>query len=635
MLRPEKMELVRVTGVRRDLEKVIEALHKAGCVQLEKVSDEVLEHTQPDKPLDKFPTISEQLMRLRGLEAALKPRHIENMYEKLPLEQMLEQAREIGIDDELAALLAEKEKLNELRREQEGIKEVVSELEAFGLDFSLFEVESVAFISGRIEASEFEQFISALSERTTKFDYLVGPPTKTKRGKQVVFLLAVDKKLASETLELLEGFSCSILDLPRVRGKPGEVIAQTERKLVEIASELSRIEARIDELSDEYYEKVAVLREMFEIEAEQAKAPLKFAREEHIFVLTGWIPVRNRQSIEQTLNAITEGRTLIETENTDELPPTLLNNPRALKSMEFLVGFFSWPKSTEWDPTIFMAITFPIFFGMMLGDIGYALLILGLSYLLIKKLSRYAAAFVELGEALIFAAIATIVFGLIYGEFFGLEIPFYEPLLPRLHAVPELLVLIIFVGIAHITLGYVLGIIHTYKHREYDHMLSKMGWLLILYGGVLLVYNFFMDVPLNPMASASSMLGVGMLLGGLLINLKTEGPMAVMEISSLASFVLSYTRILGVGLVSLILALVLDERLAIAIEHGSITLILVMLLIFLIGHTVNFVLGVFEPFLQSIRLHYVEFFSRFYEGNGVLFAPFRFIGKYVKYGHNE
>ena len=111
--------------------------------------------------------------------------------------------------------------------------------------------------------------------------------------------------------------------------------------------------------------------------------------------------------------------------------------------------------------------------------------------------------------------------------------------------------------------------------------------------------------------------------------------MAVMEISSLASFVLSYTRILGVGLVSFILALVLDERLAIAIEHGSITLILVMLLIFLIGHTVNFVLGVFEPFLQGIRLHYVEFFSRFYEGNGVLFAPFRFIGKYVKYGHNE
>ncbi|MHC1597888.1 MAG: V-type ATP synthase subunit I [Methermicoccaceae archaeon] len=632
MLRPEKMELVRLTGVRRDLERVIDALHKAGCVQLEKVSDDVLEHMQPDKPLDTFSTISQQLVRLRGLESALVPVPIEKTYDKLPLEQMLEQAEAIDIDDELAELLSKKESLNEQRREQEGIVEVVSELATLEFDFSLLDVESVSFISGKIEASEFEQFVSALSERTSRFDYLVGRPSKAKRGKLVVFLLAVDKKLEPETTELLESFSCSILDLPRVRGRPDEVIAKAERRLAEIDSELSKIEARIEELSHEYYEKVVVLREMFEIEAEQAKAPLKFAREEHLFVLTGWIPVRNKSELEQTLSSITDGRTLIETESTDELPPTLLHNPRVLKSMEFLVGFFSWPKSTEWDPTIFVAITFPIFFGMMLGDIGYALLVLGLAYVLIKKLSRYGAAFAQLGEALIFTGIATIVFGLIYGEFFGLEISFYEPLLPRLHSVPELLVLTIVVGVFHITFGYVLGIINTYKHKEYEHMLSKVGWLLILHGAVLLVYNYFTHVPLSPMASTSSMIAMGMVVVGVLINLKTEGLMSVMEIPSLASFVLSYTRMLGVGLVSLILAMVLDEKLAAVLDHGSITLILVMLLIFFVGHTVNLVLGVFEPFLQGIRLHYVEFFSRFYEGNGVLFVPFRFIGKHVRYG---
>ncbi|MHC1593619.1 MAG: V-type ATP synthase subunit I [Methermicoccaceae archaeon] len=625
------MELVRVTGVRRDLEKVIDALHKAGCVQLEKVSDEVLEYTTLDKPLDSFSSISQQLVRLRGLESILKPVPIQSRHDKLPLEQMLEQAGTIDIDDELAKLLAEKEHLNEQKREQDEIIEAVSELAAFELDFSLLDVQSVAFLSGRIEQSEFEQFVSALSERTSRFDYLVRQSPKAKKGKQVVFLLAVDKTFEPDATELLESFSCSILDLPKVKGKPDKVIAQTERKLVEIASELSKVDARIDELSKSYYEKVVVLREMFEIEAEQAKAPMKFAHEEHFFVLTGWIPVRNRECLEDTLNSITQGRTFTEVESTDELAPTLLNNPRQLKSMEFLLGVFSWPKSNEWDPTILLAITFPLFFGIMLGDIGYAMVIFALAYLLIKKLSKYADAFVMLGEALIFAGIATTIFGLIYGEFFGLELEFYEPLFPRLHSVPDLLVITILIGVAHLTLGYVLGIINTYKHKEYNHMLSNVGWLLILHGSVLFLYNFFMDIPLSPMASSTSMLAIGMIVGGLVVNLKIEGPLALMEIPSLASFVLSYTRILGVGLVSLILALVLDSQLAAALEGGSIITILIVLVVFLLGHLLNFVLGVFEPFLQGIRLHYVEFFSKFYNGDGVLFAPFKFIGKYVNY----
>jgi V/A-type H+-transporting ATPase subunit I len=624
MLRPEKMEMIRVTGLHRDIDRVLDLLHRSGCVELRRVGEDVLEKFEMGKPLDIFSKVSEQLVRLRGIESVLKPREVEPR-EKLELDEMFREAESLGIDDEVREIQLELENIRERERELLKMSEVVEELSVLGIDFSVLEVESVDSIAGMMVESEFSQFIDALGRITTRFDYL----SAVKKKKTVIFLIVFDKKLGDHVHKLLEEYSHSILDIPPIKGSPSRVKAEIERELAELDERKKQIDARVEALSDKYFAKVATLREMFEIEAEKAEAPMKFAREEHIFMMTGWIPSKKRRWAEEKLNEITNGRILVEKIETDELPPTLLNNPRPIKSMEFLVGFFSWPKSNEWDPTILVAITFPIFYGMMLGDIGYALATLGVAVLLIKKFGEKYPSLRYLGEALVITSAVTVIFGIIYGEFFGHEIG--HPLFERLHRVDDLLVITILVGVFHVSFGLLLGIINTWNHKEYEHMLSKIGWLLILYGGIILVYQFLGGGSLTE-PTLSNIVGFALVGAGLVLELKTEGPMSIMEVPSLASFVLSYTRILGVGLVSFILAFVLNTQLSNALATGSPKLIALVFLIFIVGHLVNFLLGIFEPFLQGIRLHYVEFFSKFYEGNGILFSPFKHISKYVKYG---
>jgi V/A-type H+-transporting ATPase subunit I len=277
------------------------------------------------------------------------------------------------------------------------------------------------------------------------------------------------------------------------------------------------------------------------------------------------------------------------------------------------MNLYSLPSYLEADPTLIMFLTFPLFFGFMLGDVGYGLVTLALFYVASTKVKGEAKA---LANALMVASLATILFGFVFGEFFGLE--FIEhPLLERATDISTMLLVTVVVGFIHINLGYVVGFFNVLKeHGLKDAILEKASWLVIEAGMILAAAG-----QMGYIMSEATYAGAAVFVLGIAMLLKGEGITGVIELPALFSNILSYTRLFAVGLASVSLALVINKFATQFMQQGGIY-VPVAILVLLVGHTINIMLGILGPFLHSLRLHYVEFFTKFFKGGGERFIPF-------------
>jgi V/A-type H+-transporting ATPase subunit I len=278
------------------------------------------------------------------------------------------------------------------------------------------------------------------------------------------------------------------------------------------------------------------------------------------------------------------------------------------------------PAYREVDPSPVLAIFFPFFFGLMVGDIGYGLVILAFALIVKKKLGANAFA-KNISEILIISSIPTIIFGFLYGEFFGNFGEMMGWIQPvhllgitwnRVDAMIPMLLFAIDVGVIHVFLGLVIGFRNAMIRKNKKHAAEKVGMLLVLTAIILLLTLYLEMIPSWMMYPTAMMAIVAILLiiyGG--------GALGPMEIMSSVGNILSYARLMAIGMASVILAIVAN-RIGGAIGIAIIGVIAAVLL-----HTLNIILAMFSPSIHSMRLHLVEFFSKFYEGGGVIYKPFK------------
>ncbi len=396
-------------------------------------------------------------------------------------------------------------------------------------------------------------------------------------------------------------------------------IASMEQRLADLPSEIAEVRSSLMELlafRTHWHEaRGRVARRLAQLDALG-----NVGTTERAFALIGWVPQRQLDQLATALQSDVGAQVLLTDRETapDEQPPTLLTNPGPARPFELFVGMLALPRYGTFDPTVLMALFMPFFFGLMLGDIAYGLLLFGLATWARRRWGPRSQVAADITRVLVMGAVWAVAWGLVFGEVFGdlgHRLVGLEPLwIDRQEAIGPLLLFAVGIGAAHMVLGLLLGIwaaAHAANRRLFGEraaMLAALCALFVLAGaaadrlpsGVMTPSVIVVVVALAVLISLQWPLGLVM------------GPL---DLIGLVSNVLSYLRIAAIGLASVFLARVANEL-------GAAAPLALGLVIAALFHVLNLVLGTFSPTIQALRLHYVEFFDKFYEPGGEPFTPF-------------
>jgi V/A-type H+-transporting ATPase subunit I len=416
-----------------------------------------------------------------------------------------------------------------------------------------------------------------------------------------------------------------------------EVLERVKKTIADRRSELGAFEGEINTLSSQIGAEVAAAKTITQNTLAQLQAQGRMAQSEMLTVVNGWVPRAQYGELEKAVEADFPGQVEINELSHDDIPhgavPTLLKNHKYFKPFEVVLSMFRPPTYGTIDPTWMVAVSFVLFYGFILGDAVYGLAIIGLAQYLRKKLGHIEAVD-SAGIIGIYMGISSIFFGVIYGEYCGnlVELTIWPALfghkLPiffhREHESTQLLIYAIYMGIFHIFTGLALGIKEDFSHHHTSHALEKLGMLLGLLAIVVQAFAYFDQVLISPgFVSVFSL--VSGVTGVILIfyAMGLMGLIGVLEIMSLGGNVLSYARLMALGIASIALAKIANDLPAMFGESLGFAGILIGIIGAFMVHVLNLGIGIASPTIHSLRLNFVEFLPKFYSPEGKGFDPFK------------
>ena len=432
-------------------------------------------------------------------------------------------------------------------------------------------------------------------------------------------LLAVPSADAMKAEQLLSEAGVQALSLPDQfeEESVGSTIQRMQTRLGELPGELATIERQRRRIAGDRGRELAGIQATVRDYLATIEATEKAVVTPRAFVLEGWIPSAARPDLERQLGKSFGDQLEIETVSSEEWAgdtvPVVLHNPRLFRPFEAITGMMPLPKYGTVDPTPFVAVFFPMFFGVVLGDIGYGTL-LGIISLILRIRSQPGAKMRSISEIGLACSLFTIIFGFLYGELFGdlgHRIGLHPLIFNREEAFFPFLGFAVALGIVHIVLGLLVGAVKMYRGDKRRAIGKGMAAVMVVLIALALLAAFEM-LPgrfFTPLVITA--------LAALPILVIAEGVLAPIELVSTLGNVLSYARIMAVGTASVMMAIVANRMV------GAFGAVWVGVLFALIFHLINFVLGVFSPTIHILRLHYVEFFGKFYSPGGSQYRPFR------------
>ncbi|MBO6123770.1 MAG: V-type ATP synthase subunit I [Methanobrevibacter sp.] len=651
MFKTARMRKIRIVTLDKYVAPTVDALHESGLIQISDISDsiqqdpELAELVTPSKATPYTGKLSSLLMKTNGISEllgnSLSEGHglkdtlmsfispdlpVQKEVEKLDTEAFIAKAEETlsqveaktsVIEGKLSALDAETSEL-------QSNKSLANRLSNF--DMNLADLKDSKYTSttvGRINAGSASEIKNELSNLTDELEIFT-VPSDDKEGEIIVVVTL--NEFSDDVYSTLRKFDFEKIEIGNVEGTPQQIISNADSRLLTIESERASVKSELKAVAEQWDDDILALKEQLENEKEKNEILSSFVQTKDAYILEAWVPVKDTEKVEQLVEKSSDGHCAFETievEGTDdENVPVLQQNGWYAKPFEYLVDMYSPVRYNAMDPTIFVAITFPFFFGFCLTDAVYGLIVSLIGVVLLKGMGKVKESMKSFGWILIWSGLWAVILGLITNGFIG---DFPERIagfrLPTVYAPVEafvhpdtILIIAIAVGLIYTNIGFILGAINNLRYGNKKEAIgSQICWFVFEAGIILLALGFMMP--------AIGM--IGMVLGGILIVATigmlvwANGAYGVMDIFGYMGDVLSYARLLALCLATGGIAMTVNILAQMIDQMVPFVGIILAIFIFIFGHIANFLFQVLGAFINALRLNYVEFFSQFFmEGKG-------------------
>lgn len=459
------------------------------------------------------------------------------------------------------------------------------------------------------------------------------------------------KSDSNEVSSLLSSYGFLRASFPDVDMTAREYIGKAKRQIKMLEAEN---ESLLDEMR-QLAQQVDMLEVLYDVEATELCATLqkqKLAATDSVAVIDGWIPAGREAAVVSVLDKFECAYDLREPEDGD-VPPVLLKNNGFATNFEWVLGMYSYPQYGKFDPTFIMSIFYFIIFGIMFADVGYGLIMTLACFIAVKafNLSKGLERSLKMFG---YCGISCMIFGVIFGSYFGdLPLKFMQSMLgipedqlPNLALIPGdsatlallfdplqnpmgFLIFSLAVGAVHLIAGMAVKFVILCKEGQVLDAIFDIGAYWLLFAGLaLLVIMPSVGLWVTVAAAVLIVLTHGRSEKNIVMKL-VKGLLGLYDLISYASDLLSYSRILALGLAAGIIAQVIN---ILGTMMGPTVIgFIVFVLVFIVGHLLNLAINVLGTFVHASRLQYIEFFGKFYEDGGVAFDPALASEKYTEH----
>lgn len=642
----EKMEKICICSLRHQTRDIMEELLKCGAVQLLQTREMIPEDMEELLEQGKSPDVAEEEALLDRLDESISILRQfggkKGFLYKRPVVSYRKLIDEKVITDGIAVCDAVENISNRMTKLREQVKSMrfreLSLLPWSGFDMPVEEAQTeekrTAFFilpepreTGDIYSAADETGIALYAEEISE--------EKEKHYIAVLF----DRKDEHDVKTVLSRFGAREFQAADVHGTIEDNILECRRKIQLLEDEISEQEEALRSISYSCG-KAELAFDALSVRLKYLSGHENFMTTENVDLITGWVPASAKDDVDERL-ALSECCWEYRMPDDEEKPPVLVRNSRLVEPFGAITEMYSMPDPRSIDTNWIIGLFFFVFFGMMLSDAGYGL-VLFIGGLLGAKFLDMGESTGRLFKMIGISGLSAVIWGALYGSWFGDAIPvaaetFFgvririPALIDPLDQPMQVLVMSCLFGVVHLFAGMGIKAYIMIKRGDKWGALFDVGFWYILLAGLPLLFLQGTWKTAGILMSSAGALGLILTQGrhkphvmGKLIS----GVMSLYGITGYFSDVLSYSRILALGLATGVVAGVVNIMASMA--GGGIVGAVVFAAVFIAGHLLNLGINALGAYVHSARLQYVEFFGKYYEGGGKKFEPLKMDTKYVR-----
>ena len=442
--------------------------------------------------------------------------------------------------------------------------------------------------------------------------------------------------------------------------KPIDAIKKREREIAQEQDRIAKSKAEIASYG-RFRQKYEIASDYYRTRAEKYRILGAIPQSQNVFFLEGWVPKEKAEEISKVLTEKFDAVVDFEETTEDDTPPVILRNNKFSSTVEGVLESYGLPQHGRADPTTIMSFFYVFFFGMMLSDAGYGLLMSIVTGIVLLKYKRIESGMKKMLQLFFWCGLSTAFWGFMYGGFFGDaidvvaktffgytgETPILKPIwFAPLENPMRLLIWCMVFGLIHLFAGLAVKGYEYLRDKDFVGFVSDIiAWYMFILGLVLMLVpsSIFASIAgsqivfpdwANTLAKVLTIAGLVIILfmsgranknWGLRVAL---GAYDIYGVTGWLSDVLSYSRLLALGLATGVIANVINMMAS--MKGNTVIGTIVFIVVFIFGHILNLAINLLGAYVHTNRLQYVEFFGKFYDGGGNSFKPFKTINNHVE-----